>query len=57
MQMLTMRRGVALMHSVEHAAETIRNESDLQRFVAGLGSEADVTQIVVVGEKSALRRG
>ncbi len=37
-----------MVHSVEHAAETIRNANDLQRFVAALGSEEEVDLIIVV---------
>ncbi|MDZ4782292.1 MAG: PAS domain S-box protein, partial [Planctomycetia bacterium] len=47
-QTAAMRRGGVLVHSVEHAAETIRNANDLQRYVAALGGEEDVNLIVVV---------
>ena len=46
------RRGSALVHSVEHAAESIRNAGDLQRYVAALGSEEDVHLIVVVAARA-----
>ncbi len=46
-QAQALRRGSALVHAVEHAADSIRHESDLQRFVAALSSEEDVALIVV----------
>jgi PAS domain S-box-containing protein len=55
-QAQALRRGFALIHAVEHAAEAISHESDLQRFVAALGSELDVATIVVTspeGEEPA----
>ncbi len=46
-------RAEALVHSINYAAESLRDPADLQRFVMALGAESDVEMVIVAGGASS----